>query len=684
MKNKILLSTILSISLLSFVNASENLDEITVTTATKTEKNIDGVTASVIVITKEDIEKTGASTLDGVLKKIPSLSMQYARFPHPSSVSKAAISIRGSGANGTLFLIDGKRLSAETENPYLMTRIPISMIEKIEIVKGSMSTLYGSDAISGVINIITKDINKVQNNLDIKYGANKNNKAKEKNISISSIGKLKKLKYKFYTSILDTKPYEENKTYKQTAINPKKSQIISKNPQNGIKGRIPVTYFDDSKIVTLGTNLQNDINDNLSISTDINYFKEERKGKYIGAAAFNGGGLIKGTPIKSNDINRRIDLSFNIKYLINENIQTTLRTYRSYYKKRNKTTPINFKGPVNTKFSANVTIDTIESLTNLALDDLNLITFGAEYRKEKRDSSAINPIPSSSDFITKIINYKSLYAQDEVQITDKLNATLGARYDNISNAEDKITFKIGLTQKIFENTNIRANFAQGYRTPDIAELYVMSPSYKDGKRFGSEVISGPKTKAYNLKPEQSETYELAISNRTSKTYTQLVLFTSKIKDKIELVSYGKASSKYYTSENLSKVDIRGFEANFDYNITPNFNLDLNLTYLDTKDRNKNKKLTFTPNLSSSLALNYKILPNLNINLIWRYISEQYINTDNTNKVKAFSLLDTGFFYNLNKTFTLYSGIDNILDKKTPESIGINKGRFYYGGLRINF
>lgn len=684
MKNKILLSTILSISLLSFVNASENLDEITVTTATKTEKNIDGVTASVIVITKEDIEKTGASTLDGVLKKIPSLSMQYARFPHPSSVSKAAISIRGSGANGTLFLIDGKRLSAETENPYLMTRIPISMIEKIEIVKGSMSTLYGSDAISGVINIITKDINKVQNNLDIKYGANKNNKAKEKNISISSIGKLKKLKYKFYTSILDTKPYEENKTYKQTAINPKKSQIISKNPQNGIKGRIPVTYFDDSKIVTLGTNLQNDINDNLSISTDINYFKEERKGKYIGVAAFNGGGLIKGTPIKSNDINRRIDLSFNIKYLINENIQTSLRTYRSYYKKRNKTTPINFKGPVNTKFSANVTIDTIESLTNLALDDLNLITFGAEYRKEKRDSSAINPIPSSSDFITKIINYKSLYAQDEVQITDKLNATLGARYDNISNAEDKITFKIGLTQKIFENTNIRANFAQGYRTPDIAELYVMSPSYKDGKRFGSEVISGPKTKAYNLKPEQSETYELAISNRTSKTYTQLVLFTSKIKDKIELVSYGKASSKYYTSENLSKVDIRGFEANFDYNITPNFNLDLNLTYLDTKDRNKNKKLTFTPNLSSSLALNYKILPNLNTNLIWRYISEQYINTDNTNKVKAFSLLDTGFSYNLNKTFTLYSGIDNILDKKTPESIGINKGRFYYGGLRINF
>ena len=684
MKKLVLLSTITSFILVQNSFANTTLDDVTVTTATKTEKSIDGVSASIIVITQKDIEKISASTLKDVFEKIPSINAQFGRFPHPSSASKASVSIRGAGANETLILIDGKRLSGETEGPYELNRIPASMIERIEIVKGSMSTLYGSDAIGGVINIITKKIDKNSSTIDVKYGQNGHSEAKEKNINFTTRGVQDNIRYKLFGSIIDTTPYNKNKSYTQVATNPSTGAILALNPQNGISGTNNVTYSDESNVKNIGARVEKDLNDKVTLGVDLNYLDENREGTYLGSAAFSGGGLIQNTPVNSEDNNRRVDVSSDLKYQINDSLSGETKIYRSYYKKRNETTPLNFTGPINTKFSANVDIDTIESNLTYLLNDSNMITTGLEYRKETRDSGAINPVPSSSEFITKVVKYKSLFIQDEIALTDSLNATMGARYDNISNADNKATIQAGLVQKLAENTNLRVNYAQGYRAPDIAELYVVSPSYKDGKRFGSDVIYGPKTTAYELKPEQSQTFEIALSNRLEKLFSELVLFNTKLDDKIELASYGTGAAKYYTSENLDKVDIKGVELNLDYELNNNTDLNFNLTYLNTEDKSTNKELIFTPDLSASLGLNYKILPNVATNLSLRYIGEQYSNSQNTTKTDDYTLVDLGVNYDVNKTLTLYSGIDNIFDKKIEEELGTNVGAYYFAGARINF
>ena len=684
MKKLVLLSTITSFVLIQNSFANTALEDVTVTTATKTEKNIDGVSASVIVITQKDIEKISASTLKDVFEKIPSINAQFGRFPHPSSASKASVSIRGAGANGTLILIDGKRLSGETEGPYELNRIPAAMIERIEIVKGSMSTLYGSDAIGGVINIITKKVDKNSSTLDVKYGQNGHGEAKEKNVNFTTSGTKEDIKYKLFGSIIDTSSYSKNKSYTQVATNPTTGAVLAANPQNKISGTNKVTFSDDANVKNVGTRIEKNLNDNVTLGFDLNYLDENREGTYIGSAAFSGGGLIKNTPVNSEDNNRRFDVSSDLKYQINDDLSGQTKVYRSYYKKRNETTPINFAGPVSTKFSANVTIDTIESNLTYVLNDSNIITTGLEFREEKRDSSAINPVPSSSDFITKKVQYKSLFIQDEIALTDSLNATMGARYDKISNADNKATIQAGLVQKLTENTNLRANYAQGYRAPDIAELYVVSPSYKDGKRFGSDVIFGPKTSAYELKPEQSQTFEIALSNRMDKLFSEIVLFNTKIDDKIELVSYGAGNAKYYTSENLDKVDIKGVELNLDYTLNDNADLNFNLTYLDTEDKSTNKELIFTPDLSASLGFNYKILSNVATNLSLRYLGEQYSDTQNTATTDDYTLVDVGVKYDVNKTLTLYTGIDNIFDTKIEEELGTNVGAYYFAGARINF
>ena len=684
MKKLVLLSTITSFVLIQNSFANTALEDVTVTTATKTEKNIDGVSASVIVITQKDIERISASTLKDVFEKIPSINAQFGRFPHPSSASKASVSIRGAGANGTLILIDGKRLSGETEGPYELNRIPAAMIERIEIVKGSMSTLYGSDAIGGVINIITKKVDKNNSTLDVKYGQNGHGEAKEKNVNFTTAGKKEDIKYKLFGSIIDTSSYSKNKSYTQVATNPTTGAVLAANPQNGINGTNKVTFGDDSNVKNIGTRIEKDLNDSVTLGVDLNYLDENREGTYIGSAQYAGGGLIKNTPVNSEDNNRRFDVSSDLKYQINDDLSGQTKVYRSYYKKRNETTPITFEGPVSTKFSANVTIDTIESNLTYSLNDSNIITTGVEFREETRDSSAINPVASSSDFITKKVKYESLFVQDEIALTDSLNATMGARYDKISNADNKATIQAGLVQKLTENTNLRANYAQGYRAPDIAELYVVSPSYKDGKRFGSDVIYGPKTTAYDLKPEQSQTFEIALSNRLEKLFSEIVLFNTKIDDKIELVSYGAGNAKYYTSENLDKVDIKGVELNLDYTLNDNANLNFNLTYLNTEDKSTNKELIFTPDLSASLGFNYKILSNVATNLSLRYLGEQYSDTQNSATTDDYTLVDVGVNYDVNKTLTLYTGIDNIFDKKIEEELGTNVGAYYFAGARIKF
>ena len=494
MKKKIIISSLASFIVLQSLNANETkLDEIYVTTATKTEKSIDGVTASVVVISKEEIEKISATTLKDILDKVPSINSQFGRFPHASALSKGAISIRGVGANGTLILLDGKRLSGETESPYEISRIPASIIERVEIVKGSMSTLYGSDAIGGVINIITKkDIQDTnQTTLDLKYGSNAYSQAREKNANFTTMGNANGYKYKIYASTLDTSSYKIDKAYTQKAINPNNGTPIPVHPQNNKSGVLGVTYGDSSTVNSVGVGLEKNITDSFALGFDVNYFKEDRKGQYLGSSQANGAnGMVLNTRVSSKDDNSRIDYSIFAKYSFNDDLSTNLRFYESYYKKRNETTPLSFVGPINKKFSANVKIDDIESITTYALNNSNLLTFGLDYRKETRDSAAINTNPQSSDFVQKTIEYKSVYLQDEIEFTDSLNATIGARYDDISNANSKATFQAGVVQKLGENTRVRANYASGYRTPDIAELYVVAPLFKDGKRYGSEVIKG--------------------------------------------------------------------------------------------------------------------------------------------------------------------------------------------------
>lgn len=256
MKHQALYLSLVTVSFL-FANETIVLEEITtISTATKSEKSIDGVSASVVVIDEKDIARLGAESLKEIITKTPGLSIQYGTFPSASSASKGSLVLRGMGAKGTLLLVDGRRLSGEVANPYDLERIPASQIERIEIVKGPMSTLYGADATGGVVNIITKKPkNEPQVDVGVRYGANGHGEDENKNANIAIRGKYEKLGYSFYANETHTTPYtqkENGDVYAKAGVNLVKP---SAHPNPGISGNLPnsydnvdVSYRDESEV----------------------------------------------------------------------------------------------------------------------------------------------------------------------------------------------------------------------------------------------------------------------------------------------------------------------------------------------------------------------------------------------------------------------------------------------------
>ena len=706
----------LSLVTASFLMANEStvLEEITtISTATKSEKSIDGVSASVIVIDEKDIATLGAESLKDVINQTPGLNIQYGTFPSASSASKGSLVLRGMGAKGTLLLLDGRRLSGEVANPYDLERIPASQIERIEIVKGPMSTLYGAGATGGVVYIMTKrSKNGPQVDVGVRYGANGDGDDENKNANISIRGKVDKLGYSFYANETHTTPYTQKETsdvYAKTSTGKAKPSAYPAGQNATLSSTLKdsyatdVTYRDKSDVSTQGGRLTYDISDNVVAGIEFNHFTEERDGTYIsyfhptnynlGAstnkiAAYN-------VPVNSKDENERLDIGTDFKIKATDTLNIMLRAYNSSYEKRSTITAkywadMGYSSEAASSqngMDANVDTTTYEASATYLIHPEHLLTFGVERRFEEREGSVFT---LANTMTTKKVDYAAGYLQDEWQATKDLSITLGGRFDEISNADSKATFKIGAVNRFDEALHVRANFAQGYRTPDIRELYI----YKNtatGVQRGATIIDASvgKTTAYDLKPEFTNSYEIGASGKVGVGKYDLALFYNDIEDMISEVNTGN----YYTFVNIPKAKTYGMEASWIQPLFEKMDLGLSWTELRSKNKESGKDLEFTPERTLGARLDYAFSKQLSSYVGVNYIGEQYYLKTLNRGTPTQSLVDAtaddyvsvnwGVNYAINKTVTLYGGINNITNEGVDDVLGSSSGRYFFIGAKAH-
>ncbi len=640
---KFLISSLVLVFLAGELYAEEPIKaKEVVVTATKTEAEIEDVPASITVITKEEIKAKGAEKIRDIIRFAEGINFTRSR-------GKDFISIRGMNPQHTLILIDGKRFTGEIEQVFELDRLTLENVERIEIVRGPVSALYGTDALGGVINIITKKPERFTFEISPKYGVYQGGDSKQRSLSMNLGGKHNKFGFSFSGYLLSRDPYfTERKT----------------------------TYLEDEERINLALKLFYDLTKHTTLTFDTAYMTENIEGR----------SLSRGRLQRDINDNTRHDFSLGLSHK-SQALEYLLRAYISLYDKdyENRDLATN---ALNRFDVAKRTTSVIEGRISKEILKNHLFTAGGEYRQEFFKGTRINTgkgiFTKSREGVTLTgseitINYWAGYIQDEWQVFDNLLVILAIRYDDSDKFESEWSPRIGITYKILPNLRAKASYGHGFKSPSPRDLYI--EFIHPGPRY---IIRGNP----NLKPEKSRTYEISLEGEKGIFSGRIAYFFNDVKDLIESVEvvppppWTPLGWRVFTYQNIAKAEIQGVEASLRVSLTKEISLIGSYAYLDAKDKVRDTRLTMRPKHKVIIKALYDNKPlGLKVNIWGEWIGDN-LWQENPKIVKEYSLWYLSASKEITKNIELYAGVDNIFNKK-DEDIPL-VGSFYYGGIRMKF
>ena len=599
-----------------------------IVTATKTKKNLKNVPITVQVITSEDIKKSQSTDFKTFLEN------EFSGINFTYNGGSPNINMMGFGGKYVLFLMNGERMAGETFDNIDYERIDIDNIERIEIIKGASSSLYGSNAIGGVINIITKDS---KSPLDINagylYDSSRDHKA---NLSIGTKQKWGNLSISSFYKMRE--PYI----------------ITDRISTGGVYNELNVAGFTNYGISPkLTFNLSPKIN--LSLTPGY-YFSERNPGTPAGEI------------VRDRYYNYNLGLKTNIKFNDNQNLIVSGAFDR--YDKYDYFRKINEKEK---KYENEVW--RISSQYNQNLFKKHTLVTGGEVLSEKLLSFMFKN--ESTGGRENAQTYSAFTQQDWV-INPAVTIVTGARMDYHSIFKQYFTFRLSGMYKFDETMTIRAGYSGGFRSPTLKELYT-NWFHPWGGGFQ---LMGNK----NLRPETSDNFNISIDFNFKKLNLTFITQYSKIKDKINL--RGNIGDTLRHVNFHGNTDVLSSEVSAIYKLNKNFHFKGSYSYYDIgKRRSENRPHTLTFKAEYIPSTKYYI-PSIIIS--GKYLSQSKIYDDDSSSFVSYapySIWRLQLALKLPLGFTLTGGINNIFDY-TADKVGfystVDIGRTFYLGLKWNF
>ncbi|NHI01045.1 TonB-dependent receptor domain-containing protein [Oceanimonas sp. MB9] len=647
-----------------------------VVTAAGFEQNIADAPASISVISREELEKKAYTDITDAVNNIPGV--------YVTGGGKAQdISIRGMSPAYTLYLVDGRPVSAGravntngSDGGKQIGLPPISMIERVEVIRGPMSSLYGSEAMGGVINIITrKTADTWSGTISTDYTKSFNDVSNDaQQVSLFAGGPL-------IPGLLGAQVNGSWQGADESDFAGGDDSAASTPESKRKKGGVKLILTPD------------DTNE-FGLSYDTAALDETTTpGKSVAATDTGSETTFhKDVYVLSHDGHYGdLQLSSYVQHDVSERVQDLT--------KREKVTIFNTQGSYFWRE--------------------HVLTLGGQYKFEdftdETNGLLSTGVPGAVAQVDRWI--AALYAEAEWSLTDDLNLTTGLRYDDDELFGGHLSPRVYATYHLTPEWTLKGGVSTGYKQPGLAEA---TEGFGRGTGGGGSPAPHPRALIIgnpDLQPEQSTSYEAGFVYQSQELglNSSLMVFRTEFKDKIaedRLCSTdtdGSTTNRnnvsawncnfqgtdYYflsTRKNIGEAMMQGVELSLDYDLTRNLHLSSSYTYTESEQKTgefAGEPLNKIPEHMANASLDWQSTDRLNLWAQANYRGEtsDYLSrTSMGDGTPSYTLFDAGLVYALTPSTDLTAGIYNIADKEvTNDTYGaVLDGRRVNLGISIDF
>lgn len=607
------------------------IDEPIVVTATRVEIALEQVGKTVTIVTAEQLEAKQATSLVDALQSIPGLLVRQQRGPGGLTLIK----IRGLDFEYTQILIDGLPVR-DPSDPQgaageFMNDVMIENIDRIEVVRGSSSTLYGSDSVGGTINIITKKS-------DTPFGAfasfeGGSMATYQEAVGIHGIAGM--LNFSLTGKRVDSDGIDDHDTYSNTSL----------------AGRVGLELPMETSLTAQFkyTDAESDLNDSPGILQGVMVKDADDVDDSKTKTMFSSGVVIE------QNVSERFDYTAKLGY-VDVDREFTFGPEGDEFGFGSETT-----------YAGNTL--NAEAQANYSLNEEHLLTLGYEFESEEFEQV----LGDKKD--TPDATRHAVYLQDSIALLNEtFNIVPGVRYMNHDQVGDRFDWEVS-TSYLVEDAGLRfhGHVGTGFRAPSLYELYGASIFGATLYEFGNKALEPEESLGWDLGVEVTAFEERLRVNTTyfSNTFDKIIDFGT--------VGY----------ENVDGGESRGVE--MEATFTPFDQLTVSGTYTYAGTENADgEKFYGTPEHEFGANLQYQVLENLTATATltargkediplfdsMTFMSERYEND-------GFTTLDLGLKYAISDNVTVWGRIENLLDEDYTVGGYTAPGRSLYGGIKGN-
>ncbi len=611
-----------------------------VVSATKTPVPVSQVTSAVEVITAQDMKKQNIKTVIEALR----LAQGVAIFSNGGPGTAASATIRGGSANQTLVLIDGAIVNSATLGSYNFANLTTDNIERVEILRGAQSMLWGSDAMGGVINIVTK---RGEGPLTaggfMEYG------------SFASIreggsvsGKHGAVDYSLSLSRWDTSSF--------SAVNYRRGATERDSYRNWQgSGRIGIDLPKDGRLDFTMRWMNADVQlDSVSATAPADVLgSKNRSQEYVFSGSYE-------QPITSW-WSQKLTLARaqEASQFLSGTLQRSLITGA-------------FSTPFDSRNEIRVLSNRLEWQHNFQITKLLLLTAGYQFREQQGEND--------TGLTNRILSSNAGFAQAQFNLWDRVFATAGIRHDSYNVFGDATTYRFtgGYYHKETD-TKLRAGYSTGFRAPSMNELYFPN--------FGNS----------RLGPEKSQSMDVGIDQYVLSKQLKFTggFFWNRYRNLItttfDPVFCAPFSTFGFCPQQLGEASTKGWEAGVTYTYSSDRPLlkgvvvQAQYTNTLTRDLDSQSRLPRWPTDQWSATISYQPIDPLWITLIGRYVGSRFNTTGDRQPLPAFDVWSLAVTYDVTKQLQAYLRAENLFNEKYEEiaSAGVPI-RSIFGGVRVTF